>query len=71
MKLNRYEMIIWWSADDHAYVVDVPELPGCMAHGRTRQEAIKNAEQAINFWIKTAEDDGLEIPQPKGRLVYA
>jgi predicted RNase H-like HicB family nuclease len=68
---NRYEMIIWWSAEDDAYVVDVPELPGCMAHGLTRQEAIENAEAAIKFWIKTAKDDGQEIPQPRGRLVYA
>lgn len=70
MKTDSYEMIIWWSADDSTYVVDVPELPGCMAHGSTRQEAIKNAEEAIQFWIKTAKD-GLEIPQPRGRLVYA
>lgn len=71
MKANCYEMIIWWSAEDEAYVVDVPELPGCMAHGETRHEAIKNAEAAIKFWIKTAKDDGLEIPQARGRLVYA
>jgi predicted RNase H-like HicB family nuclease len=71
MKLNSYEMIIWWSAEDDAYVVDVPELPGCMAHGATRQEAIENAEAAIKFWIKTAKDDGQEIPQPRGRLVFA
>jgi predicted RNase H-like HicB family nuclease len=51
--------------------VDVPELPGCMAHGATRQAAIKNAEDAINFWIKTAKDDGKEIPEPRGRLVVA
>ena len=70
MKLN-HEMIIWWSAEDEAYVVDVPELPGCMAHGATRQGAIKNAEDAIKFWIKTAKDDGLEIPEPRGRLVFA
>jgi predicted RNase H-like HicB family nuclease len=70
MKLN-YEMIIWWSAEDEAYVVDVPELPGCMAHGATRQEAIKNAKDAIKLWIKTAKDDGLEIPEPRGRLVFA
>jgi predicted RNase H-like HicB family nuclease len=70
MKLN-YEMIIWWSAEDEAYVVDVPELPGCMAHGATRQAAIKSAEEAIKFWIKTAKDDGLEIPEPRGRLVFA
>lgn len=71
MKPNSYEMIIWWSAEDNAYVVDVPELPGCMAHGKTRQDAIKNAEDAIQFWIQTAREDGQEIPQPRGRLVYA
>ena len=71
MKANSYEMIIWWSAEDAAYVVDVPELPGCMAHGNSRQAAIKNAEDAIKFWIKTAKDDGLEIPEPRGRLVFA
>ena len=71
MKANSFEMIIWWSAEDSAYVVDVPELPGCMAHGATRQAAIKNAEDAIVFWIKTAKEDGLEIPQPRGRLVFA
>ena len=71
MKPNSYEMIIWWSKEDDAYVVDVPELPGCMAHGATRQTAIKNAEDAIKFWIKTAKENGLEIPQPRGRLVFA
>ncbi len=71
MKKHNYEMIIWWSQEDEVFVVDVPELPGCMAHGRTRVDAIKNAEEAIAFWIKTAKDDGLTIPSPKGRLVYA
>ncbi len=71
MKANCHEMIVWWSAEDDAYVVDVPELPSCMAHGSTRQEAIQNAEDAIKFWIKTAKEDGLEIPRPRGRLVYA
>ncbi len=71
MKVNSYEMIIWWSTEDAAYVVDVPELPGCMAHGATRQEAIKSAEDAIKFWIKTAKEDGVGIPQPRGRLVFA
>ncbi|HWD94164.1 MAG TPA: type II toxin-antitoxin system HicB family antitoxin [Verrucomicrobiae bacterium] len=71
MKPNSYEMIIWWSVEDNAYVVEVPELPGCMAHGTTRQDAIKNAEDAIEFWIKTAKDDGHAIPQPRGRLVFA
>jgi len=71
MKLNSYEMIVWWSTQDNAYVVDVPELPGCMAHGATRQAAIKGAEEAIRFWIKTAKDDGLDIPAPRGRLLVA
>ena len=71
MKPNSYEMVVWWSVEDEAYVVDVPELPGCMAHGDTRQSAIKNAEDAIKFWIKTAKEDGAAIPQPKGRLVFA
>ena len=71
MRNNLYEMIIWWSAEDSAFVVDVPELPGCMAHGDTRISAIKNAEDAIAFWIKTAEEDGAPIPQPKGRLLFA
>jgi predicted RNase H-like HicB family nuclease len=71
MKPNSYEMIIWWSAEDDAYVVDVPELPGCMAHGATRQSAIKSAEEAISFWIKTARDEGIDVPQPRGRLKVA
>jgi predicted RNase H-like HicB family nuclease len=71
MKNNNYQMIIWWSQEDDAFVVDVPELPGCMAHGKTRITAIKNAEDAIAFWIKTAKEDGLPVPQPKGRLLYA
>lgn len=71
MNGENYEMIIWWSAEDEAYVVEVPELPGCMAHGATRQKAIRNAEDAIRLWLKTARDDGLEIPAPRGRLVYA
>ena len=71
MKQNSYEMIIWWSVEDDAYVVEVPELSGCMAHGNTRQAAIKNAEDAIKFWIKTAKDDRKEIPPPRGRLLVA
>ena len=71
MKNHNYEMIIWWSQEDEAFVVDVPELPGCMAHGKTRVAAIQNAEEAIAFWLKTAKEDGLAVPPPKGRLVYA
>ena len=68
---HNYEMIIWWSDEDAAFVVHVPELPGCMAHGKNRVEAIKNAEDAITFWIETAKADGLPIPEPKGCLLYA
>lgn len=71
MKPDSYEMILWWSNEDEAYVVDVPELPGCMAHGTTRQEAIANAEEAITFWIETAREDGLTVPTPRGRLLVA
>jgi predicted RNase H-like HicB family nuclease len=68
---NSYEMIICCSDEGAAYVVELPELLGCMAHGKTRPEAIRQAEAAIRLWIKTAKEDGLEIPQPRGRLVYA
>jgi predicted RNase H-like HicB family nuclease len=61
-------MIVWWSQGDNAFVVDVPELPGCMARGNTRAEAIGNAEA---FWLQTAKEDGIPIPEPKGRLVVA
>jgi predicted RNase H-like HicB family nuclease len=71
MENARYEMIVWWSDEDNAFVVDVPELPGCMAHGNTRAEAIAHAEEAVAFWLKTAKEDGASIPEPKGRLVVA
>jgi predicted RNase H-like HicB family nuclease len=70
MKPNSYEMIIRWSNGDAAYVVDVPELPGCMAHGAIRQQAIQNTEDTIKLWIKTAKEDGIAIPAPCGRLVF-
>ena len=67
----RYEMIIYWSDDDQSYIVEVPELPGCMADGRTYEEAVKNAEEIIGEWIDVAKGLGRPIPQPKGRLMYA
>jgi len=67
----RYEVIIFWSEEDDAFVAEVPELPGCMADGKTRQEALLNAEQIIKEWIDTANELGRPIPQPKGRLAYA
>jgi predicted RNase H-like HicB family nuclease len=69
---NRYEIIIFWSDEDAAFVADVPELPGCMAHGSSHAVALANAEQAIELWLETARDLGRPIPQPKGRrLLYA
>lgn len=68
---NKYEMIIYWSEIDNAFVVEVPELAGCMADGQTYQEAVSNAQIIINEWIKTAKELGREIPAPKGRLMYA
>jgi predicted RNase H-like HicB family nuclease len=67
----RYEMIIYWSADDNAYIVEVPELPGCMADGKTYEDAVKNALKIIDEWIITAKEIGRKIPQPKGKLMYA
>jgi len=67
----KYEMIIYWSDDDGAFIVEVPELPGCMADGRTYQETVANAEVVIQEWIETAQELGRPIPQPKGRLMYA
>jgi predicted RNase H-like HicB family nuclease len=71
MMHTRYEIIIFWSEEDEAYVAEVPELPGCMADGKTYQEALSNAEQIIQEWIETATQLGRPIPQPKGRLAYA
>lgn len=68
---KKYEIIIFWSFEDNAYVAEVPELPGCMADGQTYQKALSNAEQIIDVWIETATKLGRAIPQPKGRLAYA
>ena len=67
----RYEMIIYWSAEDDAFIAEVPELPGCMADGRTYQEVVTNAETTIKEWIETARSLGRPVPRPKGRLMYA
>lgn len=67
----KYEVIIYWSKDDKAFVAEVPELPGCMADGPTRRKALANVEVVIEEWIKTAKELGRPIPEPKGRLVFA
>ena len=68
---TRYELIIYWSKDDERFVVEVPELPGCMADGRTYAEAVANAEVVIDEWIETARKLGGLIPEPRGKLAYA
>ncbi len=69
--MYKYERIIYWSNDDNAFIVEVPELPGCMADGSTIEEAVKNSELMIKEWIETTKERGLDIPEPKGRLMYA
>jgi predicted RNase H-like HicB family nuclease len=67
----RYEVIIYWSDQDQAFIAEVPELAGCAADGKTYGEALANAEQVIQEWIETAKELGRPIPEPKGRLVFA
>ncbi len=67
----KYELIIYWSEEDGSFIVEVPELPGCAADGTTYAEAVASAEVVIGEWIETAKALGREIPEPKGRLVYA
>jgi predicted RNase H-like HicB family nuclease len=67
----KYEIIIYWSVEDEAYIAEVPELPGCAADGATYKEALANAEVVIREWIETARELGRAIPEPKGRLLYA
>ncbi len=67
----RYEFIIYWSKADESFIVEVPELPGCMADGTTYEEAIANAQVVVQEWIDTAKSLGRAIPEPKGKLAYA
>ncbi len=70
--MHKYEIIIYWSNEDDAFVAEVPELPGCMAHGATQADALANANQAVQLWIDTAHEDGVPVPEPKGeRLMLA
>jgi predicted RNase H-like HicB family nuclease len=67
----RYEIILYWSEEDQAFIAEVPELPGCAADGETYQEALQNVEVIMQEWIETAEELGRPIPEPKGRLMFA
>jgi predicted RNase H-like HicB family nuclease len=69
--VTEYEIILYWSNDDHAFIAEVPELAGCAADGSTRQEALANAEAVIAEWLETARELGRAIPEPKGRLLFA
>ena len=69
--MYKYEVIVYWSEEDEAYIAEVPELPGCMADGTTYEEVIKNAQIIIAEWIETARELNREIPKPKGKLAYA
>ena len=67
----KYEIIIYWSEADDCFVAEVPELPGCMADGKTYSEALAHAEIIIREWMETARELGRTVPEPKGRLAYA
>ncbi|MDE3180554.1 MAG: type II toxin-antitoxin system HicB family antitoxin [Acidobacteriota bacterium] len=69
--MRKYEVIIYWREEDRGFIAEAPELPGCAADGQSYQEAVANAEIAIQEWLETARGLGRPIPQPKGRLVFA
>ena len=69
--MTKYEVIIYWSDEDEAFIAEVPELPGCAADGETYQKALTNVEVIIEEWIETAQSLGRSIPEPRGRLVFA
>ena len=69
--MNNYEIIVYWSIEDDAFIAEVPELAGCMADGQTYVEAVQNAEIAIEEWIEAAQQIGRSIPAARGKLVYA
>ncbi len=69
--MTKYEIILYWSNEDDAFIAEVPELAGCAADGATRQEALANVEVVIAEWLETAQGLGRSIPEPKGRLLFA
>ena len=71
MSKPKYELVIYWSREDEAFIAEAPELAGCAADGKTYQEAFATVEVVIQEWIETAQSLGRPIPAPKGRLVYA
>jgi len=69
--MERYEIILYWSTEDQVFIAEVPELPGCMAHGETQEAALANVKDAMRLWLDTAQEFGDPIPEPRGRLMYA
>ncbi|MCU0979898.1 MAG: type II toxin-antitoxin system HicB family antitoxin [Pirellulaceae bacterium] len=67
----QYEIVLYWSNEDQAFIAEVPELPGCAADGATYQDALANVEVVIREWMETAQELGRSIPEPRGRLMYA
>ena len=65
--MHTYEIIIYWSREDGAFIAEAPELPGCMAHGPTQEVALRECQEAIQLWIDTAREFGDPVPEPKGR----
>ena len=65
--IHKYEIIIYWSDEDQVFIAELPELPGCLAHGDNQESALKNAQEAIQLWIDTANEFGEPVPVPKGR----
>ena len=68
--MHRYEILIYWSDEDQVFIAEVPELPGCMAHGETQEEALEKAKEAMSLWIETANEHGDPVPEPKGRRLF-
>ena len=69
--MYKYELIVYWSQEDEAFIVEVPELAGCMADGETYEQAVNNAQKVIKEWVETAKEIGKPIPEPKGKLIFA
>ncbi len=69
--MERYEIILYWSSEDAAFIAEVPELPGCVAHGDSQESALASVKEAMSLWMDTAQAYGDPIPEPRGRLMYA
>ena len=65
--MHKYEVILYWSEEDQVFVAEVPELPGCIAHGKSQEESLASAQEAVQLWIDTAKEFGDPVPEPKGR----